>query len=141
MNAIIRKFLNQHPKMDYFQKVLRYASNSEFRNSVLRLYNSPDFLELSSYGDENKGKIIYAIEYSNSKSGFYAVYKNILEYLFFCDYHGLIPVIKYPSGWLYSEAENPFETYFEQPSGICWGGGIPLTQCCFCKILPQISNS
>ena len=122
MNAVIRNFFNQHPKMDYFQKVLRYASNSEFRNSVLKLYNSPDFLELSSYGDENKGKIIYAIEYSNSKSGFYAVYKNILEYLFFCDYHGLIPVIKYPSDWLYSEAENPFETYFEQPSGIGWGG-------------------
>lgn len=121
MNTKIRGFLDKHPQIDYFQKMLRYANNSEFRKSVLKLYNSPDFLELSSYGEENKGKIIYAIEYDNPKSGFYAVYKNILEYLFFCDYHGLVPVIKYPSHWLDSDMENPFETYFEQPSGIQWG--------------------
>ena len=56
MNMRIRNFLDRHPIIDYFQKVLRYANNSEFRNSVLKLYNSPDFLELFSYGEENKGK-------------------------------------------------------------------------------------
>ena len=40
MNMRIRNFLDRHPIIDYFQKVLRYANNSEFRNSVLKLYNN-----------------------------------------------------------------------------------------------------
>lgn len=117
----MRIFLNKHPIIDYLQRVLRYANKERFRNSVLKIYNSPNYLDIHSNGIDNTGVIIYAIEYTNNKSGFYAVYKNILEDLFFCDYYGLVPVIKYPSNWLYSDgSDNPFEAFFEQPCGIHW---------------------
>ena len=121
ISKMIRIFLDKHPQIDYLQKVIRHSNKNDFRNTVLKLYKSPDYFEIQSNGSDNPGKIIYAIEYTNNMSGFYAVYKTILEYLFFCDYYGLIPVIKYPSDWLYSNGEeNPFELFFKQPCGIGW---------------------
>ncbi|QAA34730.1 O-fucosyltransferase family protein [Clostridium manihotivorum] len=122
MNKVIREFLDSHPKLDYIQRVIRYYRNSEFREDVLAWHDNPGIIKIDSYGNKNSDIIIYYIEIDNPKSGFFAVYKNLLEHLVFADRYNMIPLVKFPSGWLYSddirEDSNPFEEYFIQYSNL-----------------------
>lgn len=76
------------------------------------------------YGMLNKNKIIYYIELGNGEWGFFAVYRALLEALYFADIRGMLPVIRYRENFLYAEKNaingttNPFEYYFVQPSFI-----------------------
>lgn len=75
-------------------------------------------------GTLNQGKIIYYIEEDNGDFGFFAMYRAWLEYLYFANVCGYIPVIRASENFLYKETkmingtDNPFEYYFKQPSAI-----------------------
>lgn len=76
------------------------------------------------YGKENKDKTIYYICEDNGKLGFFAMYRYWLEYLYFADICGYVPVIYAGHRFAYREENhaagmgNPFEYYFVQPSGV-----------------------
>lgn len=76
------------------------------------------------YGPANINKVIYYIEEDNASLGFFAMYRNWLEYLYFADACGYIPVISAGNHFAYREEKkingnsNPFEYYFMQPSSI-----------------------
>lgn len=75
-------------------------------------------------GTLNQDKIIYYIEEDNENFGFFAMYRAWLEYLYFADVCGYIPVVCAGENFLYKEKAlihgtgNPFEYYFEQPAAI-----------------------
>jgi hypothetical protein len=64
----------------------------------------------------------YDISIDNGDCGFFAVYRYMLEYLYFADRAGLKPYIEFRH-FLYEDADlkkqisNPFEYYFVQPFG------------------------
>lgn len=76
------------------------------------------------YGAANRDKIIYYIDEDDKNVGFFAMYRWWLEYLYFADICGYMPVICAGSHFSYREKEaidhttNPFEYYFLQPAGI-----------------------
>ncbi|MDE7324007.1 MAG: hypothetical protein K2N73_15100 [Lachnospiraceae bacterium] len=73
-------------------------------------------------GPLNSNKIIYYIAENNKNLGFFAMYRYWLEYLYFADVCGYIPVINVGSEFSYADMEkvnetrNPFEYYFNQPA-------------------------
>ena len=83
--------------------------------------------KLVRFGSANKDKIIYYIKDNDQNVdnlGFFAMYRRWLEYLYFADICGYVPVICTDSQFAYKEREavhgttNPFEYYFEQPAAI-----------------------
>lgn len=76
------------------------------------------------YGKENRDKIIYYICEDNGEFGFFAMYRCWLEYLYFADICGYVPVIHaghhfaYAENSLAAKTKNPFEYYFVQPAGV-----------------------
>lgn len=76
-------------------------------------------LQKKHCGPLNKGKIIYHICAPAADLGFFAMYRHWLEYIYFADICGYIPVIEAGGDFAYSEENrkknNAFENYFEQP--------------------------
>lgn len=72
----------------------------------------------------NRDKKIYYISESDSKFGFFAMYRCWLEYLYFADVCGFVPVIDAGIECAYRESrpirgtDNVFEYYFQQPTSI-----------------------
>ena len=85
-----------------------------------------DIFKLSQrhYGPINFDKIVYYIEEDNKSLGFFAMYRSWLEYLYFADVCGYIPVIFAGRHFAYREEKkingtnNPFEYYYMQPATI-----------------------
>lgn len=81
-------------------------------------------LRQKHYGLHNKNKILYYINESDEKLGFFAMYRYWMEYLYFADICGYIPVINVDKNCTYHEkgmilgTNNVFEYYFKQPSAI-----------------------
>lgn len=81
--------------------------------------------EIMNWGSENKDKTLYYIKEKNvTRLGFFALYRRWLDYLYFADICGYVPVICTDSRFVYKEKKavhnttNPFEYYFMQPAGI-----------------------
>ncbi|MCM1261851.1 MAG: hypothetical protein NC313_03945 [Butyrivibrio sp.] len=81
-------------------------------------------LKYKHYGVLNRDKILYYIEENNKDLGFFAMYRYWLEYLYFADICGYLPVVSAGKDFAYkeegavNETTNPFEYYFLQPSAI-----------------------
>ncbi len=81
-------------------------------------------LKPESFGRENRDKTIYYICESNGALGFFAMYRNWLEYLYFAERCGYVPVVDAGIEFAYREKHpvhgtmNPYEYFFCQPSGI-----------------------
>lgn len=79
-------------------------------------------IKINHYGSYLKDKIIYFITINDFNCGFFAIHRKLLEYLYFADICGYIPVIQYGNDFLYAEGHkingtsNPYEYYFMQPS-------------------------
>lgn len=103
-----------------FQK----GKDAGFVKRVEALENENNLVTIEKMQGDKKEDIIYYIDMDNLNSGFFAVYNKLLTLLYFADYYGLKPVVRYGEGFYYAEqhpvngTENPFEYYFEQPLGI-----------------------
>lgn len=95
-----------------------------FRKNVYEIMDDVSLVHLLKMGEENNHPNYYLIEPDASGSGFFADHRKLLGYLYFADYYGLCPVVKYGKGYSYAEREpvngtdNPFEYYFKQPAGV-----------------------
>lgn len=71
-----------------------------------------------------KDSNVYFIEEDCNNSGYFALYRNTLEYLYLADSCGFLPVVSFLKNCPFQEnteifgTDNPFEYYYEQPSGI-----------------------
>lgn len=124
LNDKLQKWIREHPKADYMQRCLRRRNDKHFVDFVLRFQREPNIIGLKSFGEENKDKNIYVIECGNAIDGFFAIYREMLDFLYFADRYHFAPVVTFSQDMRYAEQKpvngswNPFEYFFEQPCGI-----------------------
>ena len=121
MNII--NYLNNHPRLNYFQRCIRHLTDIKFVNEVLDIGKNPLRLNIQEIGKENVGQLIYICQ-TMGCDGFFAELRFIMHELFFAERFGLLPVVKMPQNSYYAENEpingttNPFEYYFQPVSEI-----------------------
>lgn len=118
----IYRILIKHPFLDALQYAFRNRKNKEKcrrmagRNGLV--------MQCVSYGNINKDKCIYHIQFGDVTHGFFALFRKLLKYLAYADRFGFYPVVEWSREIPYAEEKtirgtlNPFEYYFEQPMGI-----------------------
>lgn len=98
--------------------------DKEFRKLVLEGYHNPNFLELHSYGNEYRGKIVYRIGAYGYSVGFFAEFLYTLIRLYFASDRGFTPYVCWEKDFLYYEKDgfdgeyNAFLYYFEPVSEV-----------------------
>ena len=121
LQSKIRCFLEQKPKLNYLQRVIRHINDDAFVNKVLLLGNDPNAFYMKSYGERNPERNILFIEI-NAMMGY--AYRYILYALWEAERFGFTPVIRFNEECAYLEdhpvngTRNPFEYYFQQPADI-----------------------
>lgn len=92
------------------------------RHIVKETNKIEDILEVHKKhcGTLNKSKVIYHICAPAVDLGFFAMYRHWLEYIYFADICGYIPVIETKGDFAYlddsNKNHNAFESYFKQPA-------------------------
>lgn len=108
-------------------RFVRSVKALEQNNNLVYVENPVNGKSEDSREKPDSGKkpdMIYFIDMEEAHSGFFAEHNKLLSLLYFADYHGLTPVVRFHPGYCYAEShavngtENPFEYYFEQPCGI-----------------------
>lgn len=108
----------------FLQKCRLHRNEEEFRRFVLEGYQSPNFLEICSYGNEYKGQIIYNIEAYGCSVGFFAEFLYLLIRLYYATDRGFKPFVHWGNDFLYYEKSgidseyNAFLYYFEPVSEV-----------------------
>lgn len=98
--------------------------DARFRRNVTGISDNYSLVNLSEMGGSEEMGSFYYIDMEPSYSGFFADHNRLLSLLYFADYYGLKPVVKYSDEYTYREehpvngTSNPFEYYFEQPAGV-----------------------
>lgn len=124
----IRKWIHKHEKIRYVLKVLHQINNEEFVHVVNHMFEEEtdgkvSIMRVMKYGKKNKGKLIYHIQY-NTYTGFFAIFRNVLEQMHYADGYGMIPFVSWGDQSPYYEKDgvdgctNVWEYYFEQVSGL-----------------------
>lgn len=88
--------------------------------------NGADFFQFTKrhYGIANPDKTIFYIKEDNENVGFFAMYRYWLEYIYFADICGYVPVVHAGEHFAYKEkkpvnkTKNAFEYFFKQPTKI-----------------------
>ena len=100
------------------------GQDSRFVRTVKQLSDKNNLIYVETYGNKQNSDTIFFIDMEESHSGFFAEHNRLLAMLYFADKYDMKPVVKYHKGYCYAEKNpvngttNPFEYYFEQPSGI-----------------------
>lgn len=116
------KILDKYPKIDYLYQCVRRINDKKYVDTVL--HPDPYALKCVSLGNLNMGKNIYLIKAGRKGQGFFAEFRSILGYLFYCERFGFIPVVEIGSGFPYYETDgihgkkNAFEYYFQPVSDV-----------------------
>jgi hypothetical protein len=120
---IIRKFLDKNEKLDYLQRCIRQINNNDFVKTVMNYQKNPMIVEFESLGPLNKNKNICIFENEDRFAGFFAIYRFMLDSLYFSDKMNFTPVVNY-THCIYAEKKsingstNPFEYYFSKVSDV-----------------------
>lgn len=116
------KFLDSHEKLNYIRFCCQYINKPKYVKTLIG--KNENVLFIDHMGDENPNNLVYFIDGVRKGDGFFAEYRRTLNYLYYADKHGLLPVVYYSSDYLYAEREtingytNPYEYYYKQPVGI-----------------------
>lgn len=123
MNKLkVRELLKKYPRLNAIQYCIRHSKDREYCQYV----TEKDSLTMSckTYGEKNKDKNIYYIQYGHKGVGFFAIYRELLHYLYYADRFNMMPVVEFTRDFLYAEKEkingsnNPFEYFFLQPGTV-----------------------
>lgn len=110
-------------KLQFVMYCLGKSKDSRFMKRVMVLENEQNLVELKRNGEQSDN-IYYFIDMKEINTGFFAVYNKLLAFLYFADYYGLKPVIRFDNSFPYAEntlvngTNNPYEYYFKQPLDI-----------------------
>lgn len=116
------KILDKYPKIDYLYQCIRKINDKEYVDRVL--HPDPYTIKCDSFGTLNMGKNIYLIKAGRKGQGFFAEFRSILGYLFYCERFGFTPVVEIGPDFPYYEIDgvhgknNAFEYYFQQVSDV-----------------------
>ena len=110
----LKPFIKNHKKLYFFSKCFKERNNSEFIDKVLE--TNPDWLYFEHRGEELPDKIVYDINIGRKGYGFFAEYRDMLDFLYFADEHGLVPSVEF--GELFNYEPASFTKYFKPVSGL-----------------------
>lgn len=121
-HTCVYRFLLKHSFLDALLSVIRKADDKDY----CKMVSGRNDLALlcKTYGELYRDRNLYFICHGQSTSGFFAQMRELLKYLAYADRFGFFPVVEWNSSIPYAEKEsvldtaNPFEYYFQQPSGI-----------------------
>lgn len=117
----ILKFINRHERIKVIWEAVKQNSNEQFRKRVLQTdCLSVSIKEKKNYNkEEHMEGILYDIEMGTWGDGFFAEYKRLLNYLYYADFFGFDPYVRFGKEFTYAEEQpvngttNPFEYFFE----------------------------
>jgi hypothetical protein len=124
MNKMTKEFVHKHKKILYIQRCLKNIKYDDYVNDVLDVQTNPMIVKFETLGEYNKNKNICLFENRSNYGGFFAVYRHMLDALYFSERFHFTPVVDFGHKWLYAESEevngtkNPFEYYFDQVSSV-----------------------
>lgn len=110
----LKPFIKNHKKLYFFTKCLKERNNSEFIDKVLE--TNSNWLYFEHRGEACLDKIIYDITIGRKGYGFFAEYRDMLDFLYFADEHGLTPSVEF--GELFNYEPGSFTKYFKPVSGL-----------------------
>ena len=67
----IKAFLNNHPKINYMQRVVRHRNDSAFVENVMFIGHDPNSFRLQSNGEKDPDKNIFFIEVNGAMGAMY----------------------------------------------------------------------
>ena len=111
-------------EFEFVKYCLQRRKDTRFVKNVMSIGADSSLVNMVAMGDERNSHPLYFVAPDASGSGFFADHNRLLCYLYYADFFGLTPVVEYSPGYCYAEkeavngTENPFEYYFEQPSGV-----------------------
>lgn len=117
----IKSNLMNHKLFYLILYILKNHKNSKVTDKI---FSPENFIQIYSFGNQNKDKSIYFIDISSEYMGFGAYFRWTLEALWEADRLNLEPVIKFGDLCPYNEKNNfklginSFEYYFEPVSNI-----------------------
>lgn len=106
-------FIKEHQSLYYFTKCFKERHNEEFIQQVLE--TDPDRLTFTHRGDELADEIIYDIAIGRPSYGFFAEYRDMLDFIFFAKDHGLKPHVRFTTDFNYGG--ECFYKFFKSVSG------------------------
>ena len=124
MKQKIYHYLSKNSKLKCYARLIKNRNNKQFIERVLEINTNSNLVDLSRKGILNNGRALYYIDFEETGNGFFAEFRKVLNALYFADYFGLVPVVRYSPFFAYAEKElvdgtsNPFEYYYKQPGGI-----------------------
>lgn len=105
--------------------MLKGIISSRTRKEILTDYRNIKYCEIIRNKDGIfHDKILYDAQIGQAKTGFFALFRDVLNCIAYATYYGMTPVIRYRNTVEYQDVEpvngtqNVFEYYFKQPSGI-----------------------
>ena len=110
----LKPFIKNHKKLYFFTKCLKERNNSEFIDKVLE--TNANWLYFQHRGEACSDKIVYDITIGRKGYGFFAEYRDMLDFLYFADEHGLTPSVEF--GELFNYEPFSFTKYFKPVSGL-----------------------
>lgn len=122
--GVMKRFHNKMDQLKFAIYCFERGNDARFVRYVKDAEKNNNLVYVESPGSHRKTDMIYFIDMEESHSGFFAEHNKLLSLLYFADYYGLKPVVRFHPGYCYAEThevngtDNPFEYYFEQPCGI-----------------------
>ena len=124
MSYILDRIKKYSKRIQFAIYCFSFGDDDRFVRTVKSIGKENNLVYLESYGNEFCEEVLYHIKAEYSGSGFFADHNRLLNFLYFADKYGMKPVVEFHPDYCYAEKEpvngttNPFEYYFEQPTGI-----------------------
>lgn len=118
------EILKKHEKLYYLVYCFSKVNSKRFRDRALAIRTNPYCVLFRNNGNLNQDKVFYDILVGDETKGFCSAIRDTLYYLLYADALGFVPYIRYTNNIPYHEdhkingADNAFEYYFLQPSGV-----------------------
>lgn len=120
----IMDYLRKSEKLVFWNRCRLHRNKADFRRWVVEGYQNPDFIEVHTFGDEYRGKVIYYAGEQGNRMGFFAELGVTLIRLYYADERGFTPYVYWGENYLYYEPDgingekNAFLYYFKPVSEV-----------------------
>lgn len=123
INSNLKRFIKNILENKKIKLIKLFVSSFFNYERTLDLLNESDrILKINIKNPTKKTWSIYYVIGSHNYGGFFAQFNDVLQYLYFSDFHGFKPIIVYRDSFYFSKdystrvgTNNTFEYYFKQP--------------------------
>lgn len=115
---MLREKLRNNKKLIYWWRCFKNRNNKEYESFVFNDTHKLFFEVNNNTNSDDDGPVIYDIDISGNRSGFFAIYRWLLHGLYVANRFKMIPHIRVMDTFYTEENEDFFKTYFELKNGL-----------------------